>query len=166
MSMPTLQFTGPSLELFARADTAIGHVPPAFPLSATVAVNPYLGQAGEARAITAARLARVAGQRLFRPRSDLAEMYNNGRLTMADLETAAQASGGLVATDLIAAMKTSSPAPKALPHVADLAEEVSGIGWKNASAPGPRRISIRARPFGPHRTRRSMRPGVPLPVVT
>jgi len=47
--------------LRAAADTAIAQVPPAFPLDATVAVNPYLGQAGEGRATAAARLAATAG---------------------------------------------------------------------------------------------------------
>ena len=37
------------LQLFAAADEALRQIPPAFPLEATVAVNPWLGQAGEDR---------------------------------------------------------------------------------------------------------------------
>ena len=41
--------------LLKAADTAARAIPPAFPLSATVAVNPFLGQTGEDLATTAAR---------------------------------------------------------------------------------------------------------------
>lgn len=129
MSMPTLQFTGPSLELFSHAEAAISQIPPAFPLAATVAVNPWLGQAAEPRALTAARLGKVAGQRLFRPRADLVEMYQSGRLTRDDLAVAAKAMGGLSADDLIAAMTQPSPEPRALADMAALAQAATGIDW-------------------------------------
>ena len=130
MSMPTLTFNGPSLELFSRADAAIAQIPPAFPLSATIAVNPYLGQAGEPRALTSARLAAVAGERLFRPRDDLAAMVQEGRVTPEDLDQAAQSVGAeITVEDLAVALRRPAPEPKALPHVAALADDASGIGW-------------------------------------
>jgi hypothetical protein len=52
------------------AETAARAIPPAFPLEATVAVNPFLGQTGEDLATASARLARVAGVSLTRPRAD------------------------------------------------------------------------------------------------
>ncbi len=129
MAMPTLQFTGPSLELFSRADAAIAHIPPAFPLSATVAVNPFLGQSYERRAVTAARLGRVAGLRIFRDRSDLSEMWDEGRLTEADLEVAAATEPGLTGDDLRDALSASTPQPRALPDISELAQAASGIAW-------------------------------------
>ena len=51
-----------------------GHaVPPAFPLDASVAVNPFLGQTGERLETTAARLGRVAGISLAPPRPWMTE---------------------------------------------------------------------------------------------
>ncbi|WP_370198918.1 putative inorganic carbon transporter subunit DabA, partial [Roseibium sp.] len=49
--------------------SAIRAIPPAFPLDATVAVNPFLGQVGEGLAEASARLARTSGTSLTRPRS-------------------------------------------------------------------------------------------------
>ena len=45
---------GPALT--AAIESALRAVPPAWPLAATVAVNPFLGQVGEDLATTAARL--------------------------------------------------------------------------------------------------------------
>ena len=53
-----ITWPGHTLELFACAETAIRQIPPAFPLDATVAVNPWLGQVKEDRRLAAARLAR------------------------------------------------------------------------------------------------------------
>ena len=55
--------------LLKSAEDAARAIPPAFPLTATVAVNPFLGQAGKDLATTAALLARVAGTRVMLPRS-------------------------------------------------------------------------------------------------
>jgi len=121
-------FPGRTLQLFAAAERALAHVPPAFPLAATVAVNPFLGQAGEDRATAAARLARVAGIRPFRPRSEIAAMLAEGRIGMGDLAVAA-AAAGLMPGDLRAALDGPAPAPAPLPSVADLACAATGIGW-------------------------------------
>ncbi len=49
-------------EALARAaDQAVRAIPPAWPLTATVAVNPFLGQISETLDQTAARLARIGG---------------------------------------------------------------------------------------------------------
>ena len=53
-------------QLLQAAEAAARAIPPAFPLDATVAVNPFLGQTGEDLAHASARLARVAGVRLTR----------------------------------------------------------------------------------------------------
>ena len=50
-------------EILTAAEAAGRAIPPAFPLDATVAVNPFLGQTGEDLAKASARLIRVAGSR-------------------------------------------------------------------------------------------------------
>jgi uncharacterized protein len=55
--------------LLKAAEAAARAIPPAFPLTATVAVNPFMGQTGQDLATAAARMARVAGIRLTSERS-------------------------------------------------------------------------------------------------
>ena len=119
--------------LLAAAASAIHAIPPAFPLPATVAVNPFLGQTGEDLATAAARLGRVAGVRLTRPRPDYAAEVAAGRITDADLEAALLAcSSPLRPTDLgalKAQLTTDSPTPRALPTLADLAARATATDW-------------------------------------
>ncbi|WP_102106525.1 YbcC family protein [Oceaniglobus roseus] len=127
MNMPRT-WSGPALETFAAAGAAIGQIPPAFPLEATAAVNPWLGQTGESRLAAAARLRRVGGGRVFLPRAEAAAMLDSGLLTDADLAAGA-AAHGLSPEDLRRAARTE-PAPAApLPSIADLAAADSGIDW-------------------------------------
>jgi uncharacterized protein YbcC (UPF0753/DUF2309 family) len=128
MTAPKFQFTGPELQLFAAADWAVGQLPPAFPLSATVAVNPFLGQADEARAVTAARLSRVAGTRIFRDRDEVAAMVTDGRIGQSDLARAA-AMQDLDLAQVQAGLEAPAPAPEALPTVACLVAEATGVDW-------------------------------------
>ncbi|WBO58082.1 DUF2309 domain-containing protein [Acidocella sp. MX-AZ03] len=51
----------------AAMDRAARAIPPAWPLASSVAVNPFLGQAGEPLAVAGARLARIAGARVTMP---------------------------------------------------------------------------------------------------
>ncbi|PRX37219.1 hypothetical protein SAMN05216257_101238 [Meinhardsimonia xiamenensis] len=115
------------------AEAAARAIPPAFPLDATVAVNPFLGQAGEDVTVAAARLARVAGARLFRPRAEIAAEVAEGRISDDDLAAALIAcSSPLKPVDLAllkAKLHAPAPAPEALPTVADLAAELSGTDW-------------------------------------
>jgi hypothetical protein len=48
-------------QILQAAEAAARAIPPAFPLDATVAVNPFLGQADADLTQASARLARVAG---------------------------------------------------------------------------------------------------------
>ncbi len=68
--------------LAKAADTAVRAIPPAYPLTATVAVNPFLGQSGERLPMTAARLARISGLRLALPRGHHAERIARARSSM------------------------------------------------------------------------------------
>ncbi len=119
--------------LLAAAEAAARAIPPAFPLSATVAVNPFLGQADDDLATAAARLGRVAGARLTRPRAVIAEEVRAGRITEADLEAALAASSAALKPDGLSRLKealgTGPPAPQALPTVAELALDIDGTDW-------------------------------------
>ncbi len=128
MTYHSFQFPGETLALFAAVEDAIGQIPPSFPLDATVAVNPFLGQAGEARDVAAARLARTAGVRLTVPRATVAAWIAEGRITDADLAWA------VAGADLtVAALKAAAamPAPDLAPDptMADLAQAATRIDW-------------------------------------
>jgi len=111
------------------AARAAAQIPPLFPLTANVAVNPFLGQSGEPLALASARLERVAGLRATMPRSWYAARIATGEVTEADLVAALAASGtGLT----LAALKAAGdrPASAALPTVADLAARATGTDWQ------------------------------------
>jgi uncharacterized protein len=120
-------------ELLKAAESAARASPPAFPLSATVAVNPFLGQTGLGLANASALLARVAGIRLTRPRADYAAKIAKGEISDDDLLAAREASASADKPKDIAALKAALAAegetPKPLPTVAALAAEATGIDW-------------------------------------
>lgn len=119
--------------LFTTAEAALRAIPPAFPLDATVAVNPFLGQTGEDLAHASARFARVGGVRLTRERSDYAAMVAMGEITDADLAAALQASPYMNKPADLSVLKASmlldTPVPQAMPTIADLAARATGIDW-------------------------------------
>ncbi len=125
------RFSGPALEIMAGAKTAASHIPPLWALDATVAVNPYVGQAGETLQMAAARLERVAGVRSVADRAHFKAKFDAHELSIGDLEAGLAEVPELTLSvdDLIAAMSQDVAAPVALPTIADLAEEVSDINW-------------------------------------
>ncbi|MEM8824113.1 MAG: DUF2309 domain-containing protein [Pseudomonadota bacterium] len=128
MNMRHVQFPGPILELVAAAETAVRQIPPAFPLTATVAVNPWLGQLEQSREDTAYRMAHTTGARIARPRADLADMVSDGRIHADDLATAAQ-SLDMEVDALRMAIQSPADDPTPLPTIADLAAEATGTDW-------------------------------------
>ena len=84
----------PSLasQFLAAAEAAARAIPPAFPLDATVAVNPFLGQTHSDLATASARLARVSGVPLTLPRAALTARVTAGEITDDDLAAALIAS--------------------------------------------------------------------------
>ncbi|MBN8290608.1 DUF2309 domain-containing protein [Rhodobacter sp. NTK016B] len=124
-------YSGGLLELVGVANEAARAIPPLFPLSANVAVNPFLGQTTEPLALTAARLARVGGTRVTPLRSYWAARVAAGEIIEADiLDTLAAMKGDVPdLAEVRAALSHDTPEPKALPTVAELAAEVSGIDW-------------------------------------
>lgn len=117
------------------AEAAGRAVPPAFPLDATVAVNPFLGQTEEDLAAAAARLARVAGVRVTRTGADYVAAIKDGRITADDLADALAAATSPLKPAIVTGLREvaetlgNGPAPRALPTVADLAAEATGIDW-------------------------------------
>jgi len=121
------------VELNAAIRAAADAIPPAWPLAATVAVNPFLGQAGDDLSHVAARLARVAGVAVTMPRAWYADRIASGGITDDDLAAALAAASPMRRPESIAALRAaaraSSSPPTALPTVADLAAAASGIDW-------------------------------------
>jgi len=119
--------------ILKSAEAAARAIPPAFPLDGTVAVNSFLGQSGEDMAQAAARLGRVAGVQLTQDRAAYAAQIAEGKISEADLQAALDASASSLKPASVQALKAqlaqTPPAPQALPTVADLATEVSGIDW-------------------------------------
>ena len=124
-------YAGVHLEIIAKADAAGRAIPPLWPLSSSVAVNPFLGQTEQTLPQVAALLDRVAGTPVTMPRSWYDDKINDGTITEADL-VAALAKFPDAAEDAAALKSLASVnavPTMALPTVADLAAEVSGIDW-------------------------------------
>jgi uncharacterized protein YbcC (UPF0753/DUF2309 family) len=115
----------------AAANAAVRAVPPVWPLSSSVAVNPYLGQVDEPLEVTAARLGRVAGQPVTMTRLWYAERIARGEILDDDLDAARQAAPGnwrpATLAELKAAAERPSPRPTAVPTIADLASRALAI---------------------------------------
>ncbi len=120
-------------QILVAAQAAARRVPPAFPLDATVAVNPFLGQTNEDLTLASARLGRVAGIGLTLPRASLVARVASGEITKDDLTAALSASTSAVKPHSLDALKTRmhapAPALEALPTVAELAANATGTDW-------------------------------------
>ena len=125
-------------EIVGAAEAAARRVPPAFPLEATVAVNPFLGQTGEDLASAATRLSRVAGIGVTQNRSAYAEKIAAGDITDADLSAALAACVYAEKPADLNALKarlTQTVAPaEPLPTIADLAAGPSDTDWSGLVA--------------------------------
>ena len=75
-------------DLLGAAETAVQAIPPAWPLEATVAVNPFLGQAKDSLEHTSALFQRIAGVRLALPRSHYARKVLEGAIVDDDIADA------------------------------------------------------------------------------
>ena len=117
----------------AAAEAAIASIPPLWPLASSVAVNSFLGQAGEPLESAAARLARTAGVAVTMPRGWFGERIGDGRIGDDDLAAALAAaswrSKPASVPALRAALDRPVDRPRALATVADLAASISGIDW-------------------------------------
>lgn len=133
MSLPTNVTALDMSVVVSAAEQAVRMIPPLWPLASSVAVNPFLGQTGETLAETGARLARVGGVPVTMPRAWYIGKVDDGTITRDDLAAALSASPhrGRPAdvADLEARMRAPSAALQAVPSVAHLAADVSGIDW-------------------------------------
>lgn len=124
--------------LLKAAEAAARAIPPAFPLHATVAVNPFLGQTGEDLATASARLARVAGVKITRTRGDYAAQLQAGALNDDDLAAALIANPSDLKPLDLARLKASLGLPVSatphLPSVADLVTQATGTDWPSVIA--------------------------------
>ncbi|MFO8126998.1 YbcC family protein, partial [Yoonia sp.] len=124
-------YSGAHLEVIAKAEAAGRAIPPLWPLSSSVAVNPFLGQTEQNLPQVAALLGRVAGTQVTMPRDWYQAKISDGTINDANL-TAALAQFPAAAPDT-EALKLAAGVPStvinALPTVADLAADVSGIDW-------------------------------------
>ncbi|MGE0418459.1 MAG: putative inorganic carbon transporter subunit DabA, partial [Acetobacteraceae bacterium] len=133
MSQPSSAPQADLASVAAAADSAARAIPPAWPLASSVAVNPFLGQTGDSLATAGARLARVAAAPVTMPRRWYREKIVAGAISDEDLLAAwTKAPAHLRPADLDAvkaAAGTDTPAPRALPTIADLARDHAGIDW-------------------------------------
>ncbi|ABE37890.1 conserved hypothetical protein [Rhodopseudomonas palustris BisB5] len=133
MSHPQSPAMADLKRLEAAADRAARAIPPVWPLASSVAVNPFLGQTSESLATAGARLARVAGVAVTMPRRWFHDRISAGVISDEDLlEAWLSAPRDLRPADLAAlkaAAASDTPKPRALPSIADLAADVSGVDW-------------------------------------
>lgn len=116
--------------LAQAAEQAVRAIPPAWPLTATVAVNPFLAQIGESLETTSSRLERIGGVRLALPRKHYREKIAAGEISDDDFLSAISASRcGLDLAALKAAIAEDTGPLQPLPTVAELAARHSGQDW-------------------------------------
>jgi uncharacterized protein YbcC (UPF0753/DUF2309 family) len=130
---PTMSPPLASDAIIEAANRAARAIPPLWPLASSVAVNPFLGQAGEPLATASARLRRTAGIALAMPRAWYAERISSGEIAEEDLQAALDAAPAAIRpktlTTLKQAAQTERAPPQAFPTVADLAREAAAIDW-------------------------------------
>jgi uncharacterized protein YbcC (UPF0753/DUF2309 family) len=124
----------PAESIAEAVDTAIRSIPPAWPLAATVAVNPFLGQSNAPLECAAARLHRVGGVRVTMPRAWFKAKLDDGTVTDADLSAAIEAMA-LGASIDVAALKAAAAEPRqparALPTLLSLASAATGTAYSD-----------------------------------
>lgn len=123
----------PELQIYlAAAEKAAAEIAPLFPLDRAVAVNPFHGQADIPIALTAARLERAAGLRIFPDRAYHAARIARGEVTEADIvEALDELSPGTGPNllSVLAALHEKAPEATATPTVAELAAAAVGTDW-------------------------------------
>lgn len=130
---PTIEVDTLHGRTLARAtEDAVRAIPPAWPLTASVAVNPFLGQIDEPFDQCASRLARIGGVRLSPTRKHYADLITRGEITDDDLTAALGASALFGQIDLrelkgAAAKEPQHLAP--LPTIAELVAPITGKDW-------------------------------------
>ncbi|XYP32450.1 YbcC family protein [Zavarzinia sp. CC-PAN008] len=119
--------------IVAAANHAARAIPPLWPLAASVAVNPFLGQTGEPLAVAAARLRRAGGIALTMDRAWYAERLRSGAITDDDLRAAFDAAPPGLRPSNLAALRQVAQVGRtptiAAPTLAELARDLAAIDW-------------------------------------
>ncbi len=147
--------------VLACAEAALTAQPPAFPLHATVAVNPALGYTELPFPAAAGRLRALAGAPFTAPRETVRQALREGRLLDEDLKAAlAESASDLSLAQLKTRLWQASAPPEALPTVLDLAEVLFEKPWHEAleHCLGPFALGL----FDGGQAAWTMAPGTPL----
>lgn len=119
--------------VLACAETALAAQAPAFPLHATVAVNPALGYTEQPFPGAAGRLRALAGASFTAPRETVRQALREGALLDEDLKAAlAESASTLSLAQLKARLWQASAPPEPLPTALDLAEILFERPWRQA----------------------------------
>ena len=114
-------------------DQAVRQIPPLWPLTHSVAVNPFLGQAHMPFQKAAAKLAWLSGQKLTLPAAWYLEKLRSGEITDADMKAARQELDLPDTNHCPELQKTDSsgfdPAEQRIASIASLATDHSGVDW-------------------------------------
>lgn len=120
-------------EIQKAADHAARLIPPAWPLSSSVAVNPYLGLASQTLADVGERFNRIGGGAVTMPRAWYQDQITSGAISDADLNWALSACPHDAKPADLDALKLEIEKPtqpeNALTTVADLAANASNVDW-------------------------------------
>jgi len=120
------------------ADHAARLIPPAWPLSSSVAVNPYLGLASQTLADVGERFNRIGGGAVTMPRTWYQDQIASGAITDADLTWALGVCPHDDKPADVDALKLEIEKPAqfktALGTVADLAADISDVDWPGVIA--------------------------------
>lgn len=120
-------------EIQKAADHAARLIPPAWPLSSSVAVNPYLGLASQTLADVGERFNRIGGGAVTMPRTWYHDRISSGAITDADINWALSVCPHDAKPADLDALKLEIEKPtqpvKALSTVADLAADISNVDW-------------------------------------
>ncbi len=129
----TFSTMGLGMHLVTAVNNAANRVPPAWPLDASVAVNPFLGENQDTLANVAARYERIAGTSVVMPREWYLAKITSGDITDDDLQEALDVSaynekpGNTL--QLKAAASKSARAPRALSTIAELSARYTQVDW-------------------------------------
>jgi uncharacterized protein len=111
-------------------EKAVRHIPPAWPLSATVAVNPFLGQTGEPLEKAATRLSRLTGARFLPDRGWFRGKIEAAEIIDSDLEAALRVSGKpFTIGDLKACLDAPATTTPRIPLISDLVSAATNHDW-------------------------------------
>lgn len=120
-------------DLLLVAEAAVRAIPPAWPLEATVAVNPFLGQANESLENVSALFQRLAGIRLAPPRFYYVQKLRDGTIRDDDIVGAIASRESFAKLDLAQIKQGVSNEPVSsapLPSLASIASAFDGRDWE------------------------------------